>query len=58
MRNMNSADKVDDDACHKEKSAENNVSHDIAWGICGIHSWWYTIPSKRQHTPFMPAFHY
>ena len=33
MRNMNSADKVDDDACHKEKSAENNVSHDIAWGM-------------------------
>ena len=33
MRNMNSADKVDDDACHKGKSAENNVSHDIAWGM-------------------------
>ena len=33
MRNMNSADKVDDDACQKEKSAENNVSHDIAWGM-------------------------
>ena len=29
MQNVNSADKVDDDACHKEKCAENNVSHDI-----------------------------
>ena len=33
MRNMNSADKVDDDACHKEKCAENNVSHDISWDM-------------------------
>ena len=52
MRNMNSADKVDDDACHKEKCAENNVSQlMILHGICGVYSDYNS--GYRQQTPVM-----